>query len=410
MQNKLILNEGYAKINRLFTGGHGSNIFIKKKKYLDLSFCAGSLLLGHNNKIIKKSLKEILNKNISNLAAPNEQANEYSKILKKVFKYSKRFIYCNSGTEAVTKSLRICSALSKKKLIVAVTGSWHGSVDNLLYSTKSDLKPFPLSDGLNNDNYKKIKFIPYNDIKKSEKIIKKFKNSINCIIIEPIQGCLPNEKSKKYLIFLRKITKKYKINLIFDEMITGLRTEGTSIQSYFKIYPDISVFGKCFGAGLPMGIIGISKKIDTQIKKSNKKIFFGGTFSGNSIATYVGMKTTKFILKNKKSIFSKLEKNSSFFQNELNNFFVQKKIKAKIYRFKSMIRIVYSNKDIINRIQRDFLEKKNIKKIEKLRKFLLKRNIYYPTSGVIFFSTATTKNDIIKLINSLKIGCLKFLR
>tara|TARA_B100001250_G_C19814876_1_gene797789 strand:- start:3512 stop:4744 length:1233 start_codon:yes stop_codon:yes gene_type:complete len=410
MQNKLILNEGYAKINRLFTSAQGSNIFIKKKKYLDLSFCAGSLLLGHNNKILKKSLKEILNKNISNLAAPNEQANEYSKILNKVFKYSKRFIYCNSGTEAVTKSLRICGALSKKKLIIAVTGSWHGSVDNLLYSTKNDLKPFPLSDGLNIDNYKKIKFIPYNDIKKSEKIIKKFKNSINCIIIEPIQGCLPTKKAKQYLIFLRKITKKYKINLIFDEMITGLRTEGTSLQSYFKIYPDISVFGKCFGGGLPMGIIGISKKIDDQIKRGNKKIFFGGTFSGNSIATYVGMKTTKFILKNKKSIFSKLEKNSDFFQKELNNFFLDKKIKAKVYRFKSMLRIVYSNKDITNRIQRDFLEKKNIKKIEKLRKFLLKRNIYYPTSGVIFFSTATSKNDIIKLIKSFKIGCQKFLR
>ena len=87
-----------------------------------------------------------------------------------------------------------------------------------------------------------------------------------------------------------------------------------------------------------------------------------------------------------------------------------KKIKAKVYRFKSMLRIVYSNKDITNRIQRDFLEKKNIKKIEKLRKFLLKRNIYYPTSGVIFFSTATSKNDIIKLIKSFKIGCQKFLR
>ena len=56
-----------------------------------------------------------------------------------------------------------------------------------------------------------------------------------------------------------------------------------------------------------------------------------------------------------------------------------------------MLRIVYSNKDITNRIQRDFLEKKNIKKIEKLRKFLLKRNIYYPTSGVIFFQLQLVK-------------------
>ena len=410
MTKKIVFNERYQQTNFYAEKAFKDQITINKKKFYDLSFCSGVLILGHNNKILQETLKEFNNKKISIFAHPNIYAEKLAKLIKKFFPRFSNIVFCNSGTESVIKALRICKSINNKKYIVSVSGSWHGSVDQTLYSPGKNLEPIPISAGLDFDQQRNLKFIPYNDIKKSEKIIKKFKNSINCIIIEPIQGCLPTKKAKQYLIFLRKITKKYKINLIFDEMITGLRTEGTSLQSYFKIYPDISVFGKCFGGGLPMGIIGISKKIDDQIKRGNKKIFFGGTFSGNSIATYVGMKTTKFILKNKKSIFSKLEKNSDFFQKELNNFFLDKKIKAKVYRFKSMLRIVYSNKDITNRIQRDFLEKKNIKKIEKLRKFLLKRNIYYPTSGVIFFSTATSKNDIIKLIKSFKIGCQKFLR
>ena len=32
------------------------------------------------------------------------------------------------------KALRICRSLNKKKLIVSVSGSWHGSVDQTLYA------------------------------------------------------------------------------------------------------------------------------------------------------------------------------------------------------------------------------------------------------------------------------------
>ena len=60
-------------------------------------------------------------------------------------------------------------------------------------------------------------------------------------------------------------------------MITGLRTQGTSLQNYFKIKADISIFGKTFGGGLPLGIICISKKIENKINKQKQKIF-GGTF------------------------------------------------------------------------------------------------------------------------------------
>ena len=34
-----------------------------------------------------------------------------------------------------------------------------------------------------------------------------------------------------------------------------------------------------------------------------KKSFFGGTFSGNSLSCYVGMKTSEYIIKNKEKIF-----------------------------------------------------------------------------------------------------------
>ena len=50
-KNQIIMNEGYDKKDILFSKGVGSHIYIKNKKYLDLSFCAGTNLLGHNSPI-----------------------------------------------------------------------------------------------------------------------------------------------------------------------------------------------------------------------------------------------------------------------------------------------------------------------------------------------------------------------
>ena len=100
--NNYLLNEGYNTIN-FVSKGKGSSIFINGKSLIDLSFSAGSLLLGHNSKIFKNSVKNLLNQNISNIAAPNLQALEFSRTLKKLMpKYSK-FIFCNSGSESVQK-------------------------------------------------------------------------------------------------------------------------------------------------------------------------------------------------------------------------------------------------------------------------------------------------------------------
>ena len=53
-----------------------------------------------------------------------------------------------------------------------------------------------------------IEFIPYNDIQLSKKILDKNKKKIMCILIEPIQACLPSENYQKYLRFLYTYSKK----------------------------------------------------------------------------------------------------------------------------------------------------------------------------------------------------------
>ena len=56
-----------------------------------------------------------------------------------------------------------------------------------------------------------------------------------------------------------------------------------------------------------------------------------------------------------------LSKKCRLFQETINKYIFTNKLDARVYRFCNVMRIVFSNKDIKNRSQRDFLEKNKSK-------------------------------------------------
>ena len=407
MKTKIVFNERYQQTKFYIEKAVDDKILINKSFFYDLSFCSGVLILGHQSKVLKETLKDFYNKKVSIFAHPNIYAEELAKKIKVFFPRFSKIVFCNSGTESVIKALRICRSLNDKKLIVSVSGSWHGSVDQTLYTPNKNLKPLPISAGLNIDQQKNLRFIPYNDIKKSKLILDKIKKNINCLIIEPVMGSFPPNESKVYLKFLETYCKKNRILIVFDEIITGFRSEKGSVQGKFNLRPDITLIGKVLGGGFPIGAIGMSKEISTKINKNKNKIVFGGTFSANSFSVYAGLKVLKYI-NDHKNFYKELVDKSQKFQKKINEFIIENKIDSWVYRFDTMNRLVFSKKIIKNRIQRDFLENSKNKKINKFKEYLFRNKIYYPPSGIIFFSSASNTKNINKIIKIFCKGLLKY--
>ena len=107
---------------------------------------------------------------------------------------------------------------------------------------------------------------------------------------------------------------------------------------------------------------------------------------------------------------TKLNQKSKYFQDEMNRFFKKKDLNLKIYRFASILRIIFTDNEVYDRQQRDFFENKNKKKINLFRKFLLKEKIYYPSNGIIFFSQVTTLKNIEYIIKKMKIGTIDYFK
>ena len=67
------------------------------------------------------------------------------------------------------KSLRIVKAVTKKNLIINVSGSWHGSNDKTLFTADQNNKSKFMSEGLSKFDQSNIKFVPTMTLSKRKK-------------------------------------------------------------------------------------------------------------------------------------------------------------------------------------------------------------------------------------------------
>jgi len=87
MKNNFLLNEGYNQHRKNFFSKAEKDFVYntKGKKFIDLGFCSGANLLGHNSAIEKKIYKNYIKKKISNFSAPNKYAADFAVNIKKLY-------------------------------------------------------------------------------------------------------------------------------------------------------------------------------------------------------------------------------------------------------------------------------------------------------------------------------------
>ena len=88
------------------------------------------------------------------------------------------------------------------------------------------------------------------------------------------------------------MTKKYNIVLIFDEVMSGFRTNLGCAQTDLGIIPDMTCLGKIIGGGFPVGAYGGRKDIMKHLAPLGG-VYQAGTFSGNPIVMQAGLATLK---------------------------------------------------------------------------------------------------------------------
>ena len=225
------------------------------------------VILGYCDEDIDYAIREQLNRGISfSLATSLEK--KLALKLKQHIPSAEQVRFSKNGSDVTTAAIRLARFLTKRERIVVC--GYHGWHDWFISSTS-------MNRGIPNQVQRLTHTIKYNSTKDLEKIFSRYPEQVAAVIMEPANYEKPKES---YLNEVKKIIKKNKAILIFDEMCTGFRFSLGGAQSFFNVTPDLSCFGKSMGNGMPIAALVGKKKYMQHIDK----IFFSGTFGGESLS------------------------------------------------------------------------------------------------------------------------------
>lgn len=258
-------------------------------RFIDYCCSWGPLILGHNHPAVRQSIMEAVSKGCS-FGAPTRYENQLAELILDNHRYLERIRFVSSGTEAAMSAIRLARGVTGRSKIIKFDGCYHGHVDALLVKAGSGLATLGTSSsaGVPEAYARETIVLPLNDREALEQAVLEYKDEIACVAIEPIpanNGLLIQDES--FLRFVREITRREGIVLLFDEVISGFRVGFEGAAGYYGIQPDVMAFGKIIGGGMPVGAYGSSQEIMAHIAPEGP-VYQAGTLSGNPVAMAAG--------------------------------------------------------------------------------------------------------------------------
>ena len=326
--------------------GNGSKLYDEDgNEYVDMIGSWGPMILGHNYPKVLEVVKKEL-ENGTSFGLPTKKEVELAELVKSCFPSIEKLRLTTSGTEAAMASVRLARAFTGKNKIVKFEGCYHGHSDSLLVKAGSGLLTFAHQDsnGITEGVVKDTITLPFGDFEKLKETLESEKD-IACVIIEPIPANMGLiETKKEYLKKIREITKKEKVVLIFDEVISGFRISLGGAQEVFGITPDLTVLGKIIGGGYPVGGFGGKKEIMDLISPVGN-VYHAGTLSGNPISVAAGIETIS-ILKKNTEIYENINTKTGNLVNQINELIKKYSIPASVNHFGSLFTIFFSKEKV----------------------------------------------------------------
>jgi glutamate-1-semialdehyde 2,1-aminomutase len=289
---------------RFIARGDGSTIVdAEGKRYIDYIGSWGPMILGHGHPAVLDAVHKAIQDGFS-FGAPTEREIELAEEILSLVPSMEQVRLVSSGTEAAMSALRLARGATGRNRIVKFEGCYHGHADALLVKAGSGLATFghPTSAGVPEDVVKHTMVLQYNHLEQLDEAFALHGSDIACVMLEPICGNMNFVRaSVPFMTRLRELCTRHGALLVFDEVMTGFRVALGSAQSlYAKLIPgfepDLSVFGKVIGGGMPLAAFGGKRDVMEQLAPLGP-VYQAGTLSGNPVATACGLATLREIRK-----------------------------------------------------------------------------------------------------------------
>ncbi|MEH1957319.1 acetyl ornithine aminotransferase family protein [Nostoc sp.] len=221
------------------------------------------------------------------IRAPFSQPNSDTAFPAKVF-------FTNSGAESNEGAIKLARYYTKRSLIVAFLGAFHGRTYGAMSLTGSKAVQRanfgPLVPGVTHIPYGTHASLDYLEQQLFTAILPP--QEVAAIVVEPIQGeggyIVPEDG---FLKRIREICDRHGILMVVDEVQAGMgRTGRLFAIEHWGVMPDIITTAKGIASGMPLGAILARPELMTWPPGSHAT-----TFGGNPVACAAGIATLRLL-------------------------------------------------------------------------------------------------------------------
>jgi glutamate-1-semialdehyde 2,1-aminomutase len=260
------------------------------REYVDLVCSWGPMVLGHAHPAVVDALAAAAARGTS-YGAPTAGEVELAELLVDRVGPLESVRLVNSGTEAAMSAVRLARGATGRSKVVKFAGCYHGHVDALLASAGSGVVTFGLPDSPGVVGTADTIVLPYNDLAAVEIAFEEAGDEIACVVVEAaaanmgVVAPLPGFNAG-----LRRLCDAAGALLVLDEVMTGFRVGPAGWWGLEGVAPDLFLFGKVMGGGLPAAAFGGRRDVMAQLAPVGP-VYQAGTLSGNPLAVAAGRAT-----------------------------------------------------------------------------------------------------------------------
>lgn len=387
------------------THGKGSKLYdVDGNEYIDYVAGFGPAILGFCPEGPTKAIEDQMTRG-TQFSATTPQLCQLAKRLTEILPCAEKVMFQNTGTEAVMTAFRVARAYTKRNKIVKFEGQYHGWSDEekvtIDANAVSALGPIDNINKIVNTAGQRVAAVddvivaPWNDIEALEKIFAKEKDTIACVIMEPVMfDSGPIRPKEGYHQAVKALCEKNGALLIFDEVITGFRLSLGGAQQYFGVTPHVATFAKAVTAGYgALAIVAGRKDImDAGVKTS-------GTFNANPLAVASALATIDELAK--PGTYEKFEKLGNMMATGLAELGKKHNIPMFTHCYGSVVMMQFgATSEAVT--FREFLEKADVPRYQKMFITAGKYGVRLASKrGRIYLTTAHSEEDIKKTLEIL---------
>ena len=281
-----------------------------------LDFWQGHLanMLGHNPEVVTAELATAFDRGFGlQLGMADRLQTEVADILCRQTG-ADRVRLTTSGTLGDMYAVMLSRAFTGRDLVMKVGGGWQGaqpwSLKGFVYHPQRDVGFQGVdSEGLPETVTDDVIVTGFNDPDRLRDDFERYGDRIACFVVEPLIGAgglIPS--TREFLQLARELTHKHGALLIFDEVVNGFRFRAGNLGALYGITPDLAVYGKAIGGGMPVAALAGRADVMRLIGRGggNRVAVLGGTYSAHPSSMLAARVYMSYLVEHEDEVYPRL--------------------------------------------------------------------------------------------------------